>query len=79
MALLGARLTGVESKLDALLDEMRKVSDCYHALDKTAVQHEAAICTNKAEIDRLRASSNRWDAIIAVVMMILGALGLTKS
>lgn len=41
--------------------------------------HDTKIQTAQSEIDKLRTNSRNWDAVIALLTVILGALGLTKS
>jgi len=79
MALLGQRLAVVESVQREILAEVRKITEYYNTLNVNHNRLEIKTEINCNEISELRKSSNRWDAIIAVVMMILGALGLTRS
>ena len=76
----------IRENMKDIKDDMKAtrkmVADLDEKIDKLCIDvacHETTIANNKTEIDRLRASSNRWDAIITVVMVVLGALGLTKS
>ena len=60
----------------------KKQDDKLNAICVEIGKHENSIADNHDEIDRLRASSNRWDSITglgALIAAILATLGLTKS
>jgi len=72
-------LSDIKDDLHEIKETQKAQAEKLNGLCVSIGQHETALKTNHDEIEKLRSSSRNWDAVIALLTVVLSALGFTKS